>query len=172
MVRNRRKSAVMAALLALLVVYTVTGCDESESTPLIGSIPSGISASELRTRLGASNQKWIITEELSDSTNNNPAWRFTYLVAKLDGFSDYGEVGTVHFEFFNDKLVSATFQPQEKCSYESKLRDKGILLKDSGPYYRADVSPRTTIIFHKATCEFIFEDAKLGDEMTKVMSHD
>jgi hypothetical protein len=144
-----RKWYIAIAVFVLLLLAVVTlrwdredySKVEKETSPLIANIPSYINPGETKSKY-FTNQNWTVIEDNTSSKNDlRPKYHF-YAVT-ISHYKHLDEDGELILHFFNDRLESTWFFPENYSNYTSKLqKEAGLTVSSSGTL----IPPFTEII--------------------------
>lgn len=115
------RSLLLANALLLAVAC---GCGRTFAPKLVGGIPSWASPEEIRRLLQVSPVEWkvIFDNKTKAERPGKPKCHRVYVQAGY--YCDMGVGGTLFLYFFNDRLVSANFYPEDLARYRTLLETK------------------------------------------------
>lgn len=106
-------------------IFALFGCDAQRVVPtteLMPGIRSHISTEEARKQIRSA-ERWRVLED-TKTPNDDKRPPYHLLGVAIDKYVDLEEPGTLHLQFFNDRLMSATFYPQNAERYLASLKEK------------------------------------------------
>jgi hypothetical protein len=143
-------------------------CDQAETSDRREILPglwSYSSASEVGSTLQAAGYTWrVIDERSNDPGDPRPA--FTMLQWAVDRYRVSEFNGTLQLEFFNDRLVRATYYPDDPTKFQQEATKIGWA--DEGSMEVTRESGRVRVrrgTDHTGRSFFAFEDVHLLDEL-------
>lgn len=159
---------LIVRILIIVLCLGAWGC-EPDSTPtlLIGDIHSYISSTQLRDLVGAKPEQWIVIEENKTAPEDKRP-PFNRLVLGLRDFVDLDVHGHANFYFFNDRLSSIRFYPDDYEKYKAQLSKTQHQNFDAASEITISRYAKIRIgkdAFGKAYVAF--EDIKLESELTR-----
>jgi hypothetical protein len=130
------KNSLMRQTLILLIASILLGCGEtpsfteraSQSSALIDGFSSYESVDDVKNFLGNAVVTVVEDSQLALSDQRPP---FSILVWSIS-FEHLNQPGKLRLEFFNDRLMSTTFFPNEMTTYIEALNDSGITFDREG----------------------------------------
>ncbi len=136
----------MKKAIILLTTTTLLGCARtpsftersSESSPLAVGFSSYAAIDEVRSLLGDSPVTVVEDSRLPPGDQRPP---FNILVLSIS-FEHLDQSGKLRLEFFNDRLMSTSFYPDDLETYLEVLNDSGVILDRGG---RCKIAPYTEI---------------------------
>lgn len=111
--------------IVALALWLVVACSEvpkTGPTPLIGPLQSHMQAEVAREKLGAATSEWIVIEQ-SSLPEGDQRPRFDIERFRVTRFEHLGVAGELVLEFFNDRLMSTSFFPNEWEAYVERLEE-------------------------------------------------
>lgn len=166
----------MKQFAVLLIALTLLGCGQtpsftdraSESSALIADFSSYASVDDV-TNLLKNASVTVVEDSQLDPGDQRPP--FSILVWAIP-FEHMNQPGELHLHFFNDRLMSTSFYPDQMKSYLNALNDSGITLDHEGrckmkPY--TDIWKSTNFNNRGFVC---WEDERLQEELNEwIMSY-
>lgn len=164
-----RCSAVMAVVL-------LSACEEYQSAPsfveveqertaLIAGLTSYQTISDVRSALGPLTEKWEILEDSGKGAKSSRP-PFEIFTAVVHGYTHEGFRGSLRLMFFNNRLMSTWFYPDDPASYRKALSVAVPALKERESI---NVAPFTLISIatdHQGKQYFAWEDSRLQKEVS------
>lgn len=114
-------------------VLMLTGCDSRKAAQveLLPGLRSHMSSEQVRTSALKDADRWSVLEDTRTASNDKRP-PFHILKVAVGHYSDLGEPGVLHLQFFNDRLLSVTFYPRDERKYLAELREKrGVVVEKS-----------------------------------------
>ena len=118
-----------ACLIALAVFFNIGPADAVDnvaaSTQLAGDFRSQMSLDEWKAHAKRAGFTWQVAEnQMVEAKEERP--RFSNIRIVVQVFTDLGESGEAHFQFFNERLMAIRYFPNDFIGYKSNLwRSKG-----------------------------------------------
>jgi hypothetical protein len=137
----------------------------TERTKLINGVESYVSIDQAKSELPA----WEVLEQSSlKPKDRRPP--FNIYKVSVKNYSHLGISGELHMEFFNNRLLSTWFYPEDFDKYMALLKEKeGLTFQESQHGSReARMAPHTRVWTQKDYKERQYvgwEDTRLGDEL-------
>lgn len=176
---NLTRKTLMTILVLILCAMWLSACDEikdyfssksfvevaAERTKLMNGLESYMSIDEARGKLSA----WEVLEQRSLKPNDKRPPFNIYRVA-VKSYSHLGVAGELQLEFFNSRLVSTWFYPEDFNRYIALLKnEEGIVFQESRDGTKeATTAPYTRTWTYKDYKELQYvgwEDTRLRDEL-------
>ena len=105
-----------------LLFCALSSCDAPHRVQILDELNGGISQKEF---LNIEKEKGVATLVESDSLpKNDPRPPYSHDIYEINGYKLFGETGTIHAKFFNDKLYSVTFYPNDAGRFQMALDQK------------------------------------------------
>lgn len=132
-------AAVLAVLVLLYGIYgkfegpAVAPADpqytrvEADPVPLMDAFQSFDSIGQVTQRLQSAGMQWKTEQNHLPHVPGRPPYDFDTLT--VEGPKHFGASGTLVLEFFNDRLYSVTFRPEDAKSYLAQLRRQKLELQ-------------------------------------------
>jgi len=98
------------------------------SSPLLGSLPSYATVDDIRQRHGSG--AWTVVGN-SHLPTGDPRPRFDMVRVSIPGYVHLGHRGDLELTFFNDRLSSAWFYPDDDRGYLAALARDGVEVAES-----------------------------------------
>lgn len=139
---NLRNFVYFACLL-------LTGCQptsEPKSVSLAIGVNSYISPQQAQQRIGPKAQNWEVFEDTKNDKSDRRSAYHRYVVV-VAGVTDHGELGTARLHFYNERLSSVWFYPDNPNEYQRKLggNSPGVIVRSGkdhlGRFYVAFDDP-------------------------------
>ena len=118
----------MTTTIVTLVALLLTACLPPEDftavaedrEPLLSGLLSYSTPEEASRALG--NPQWTVTED-SRLAPNDRRPPFSILSAVIRSYQHKGHRGELHLTFFNSRLMSTVFYPQDAAAYRARIGD-------------------------------------------------
>lgn len=159
----------------LVLVLACAACEEFGSTPsflevkkdrsrLFANLESYQSISEVRSALIPLAEHWEIVEDSGkDHDSSRPP--FAIFTATIHGYKTGGDAGDLKVTFFNNRLMSTWFYPDNPERFADDLDRSLPSLKEHGS---ASIFPFTVVTSardYKGKSYFSWEDSRLASEV-------
>jgi hypothetical protein len=118
------------ALFLACATFVLPGCNRqaAEQMELLPGVRSHTSSKEVRGQIAKVSDSWRVMEDTKTAVNDKRP-PFHVLTVAIDSYSDLDEPGSLHIQFFNDRLMSARFFPKDVAKYLAKLKERrGIVV--------------------------------------------
>jgi hypothetical protein len=142
-----------AGVALLLTVLSVACMDassetflerETTSSPLMGTFASYSTVDEIQSK-HFQGTTWSVIED-SRLASNDSRPRFDILKVSVPGYVHLGQSGELELEFFNDRLSSAWFYPDDAQSYHAALAKAGLpVVERDSSATEEEVAPYTLV---------------------------
>jgi hypothetical protein len=166
---------ILFRLSGVMAVVLFAACEEHRSAPsfievqqertvLVGGLQSYQTISEVRSSLGPLAEKWEVLEDSGKGAKSSRP-PFEVFTAVVRGYMHEGFKGELRLTFFNNRLMSTWFYPEDPASYRRVLSAAFPNLKERES---TNVAPFTLISIatdHRGKRYFAWGDSRLQKEM-------
>ena len=139
------RSAVRALALILLALLCVPGChrkDEFRPSKLLPPLRSGYSLRKVQAELKLKPGDWQVLEDRRPLVSDQRP-EFRMLTLLHPSFTKFGTSGELVMTFYNDRLMTTLFYPDDMAALRSGLaREAGITFSAQGD---ARIEPTTRV---------------------------
>ncbi len=161
---------------AILAIVLFTACEEYSSTPsfvevlqertaLIGDLKSYQTISDVRSSLGPLAEKWEVLEDSGKGSKSSKP-PFEIFTAVVHGYVHEGFRGDLRLTFFNNRLMSTWFYPDDLAGYRKALNVKIPALAERESI---KIPPFTVILVatdYRGKRYVAWEDSRLQEQMS------
>lgn len=118
-------------VILVCAVSAISGCNNAQNVEpnlLLPGIRSHMSSEEVRKQIVKPSARWSVIEDTKTPVDDKRP-PFHLLRVAIGAYSDLDEPGALHLQFFNNRLISATFYPKDAANYLVRLKEKrGIVV--------------------------------------------
>ncbi len=122
---------------------------EEPREALLGNFRSYDSERSAARQLHHAGLKWTAEHTHIEGTYQFPPYKLDTLI--VDDYQDRGIAGTLTLEFFNDRLLRATFNPVEAKNYYFRVQSDGVRFDKQSPsvweYEAGNLRVRSNILY-------------------------
>jgi hypothetical protein len=164
---------IFSCVTVLIAVVLLGSCKQQsfvdvpkQRSVLIDGIRSYSRVDEIRSLLGSLTEKWEVVENSGQTSANDPRPPFRIYATVIHGYQHLGFTGDLKLTFFNDRLMSATFYPDDFEGYVKRVRTTVPQLAESKSVPLPPHSQVTLGTDYQQRKYISWEDARLVEEMS------
>ena len=138
----------------------------TERSVLVDDIRSYSRVDQVRTLLGDVAAKWEVVENSGQASSKDSRPPFQIYTALVHGYEHLGFKGDLKLTFFNDRLMSAVFYPNDFAGYVSRA---SVTFPDLREKKSVQVPPFTQVTLgtdYQQRRYVSWEDVRLVEEMS------
>ncbi len=144
------RKAVLVLGLTLLALSLIPGChgkNELKPTKLMPPLMSGYSPEKVQRELNLKSGDWNVLEDRRPLVSDQRP-EFRMLTVSHQGLAKFGAVGELVMTFYNDRLMTTLFYPNDMEALRAGLaREAGVSFSAQGD---ARIEPSTRVWIGKA----------------------